>query len=90
MRRYYLPVAAIALMTMGLAAMAQTQEILIWDHDTGADNMFYDPEGAGYVGCEFGIERALEQNGIEATTLLYLPADLSQYDAIFVVQGWYC
>jgi hypothetical protein len=90
MQRCYLPVAVITLMTLGLAGLAQTQQILIWDHDKGADNMFYDPEGSGYVGCEYGIQRALSQNGVAATTLLYLPTDLSPYDAIFIVMGWYC
>jgi hypothetical protein len=77
------------MMLSGLT-LAHAQEVLIWDNDGGADNMFYDPEGAGYVGCEFGIQRALEQNGLTALTLTSLPYDLSGYDAIFVVMGWYC
>jgi hypothetical protein len=90
MRLLGLGVGAMMLLVLGLAVIVPAQEIFIWDHDKGADNMFYDPEGAGYVGCEFGVQRALTRNGYTHETLLYLPMDLSQYDVVFVILGWWC
>jgi hypothetical protein len=90
MRHYRLSLAAILLLAFSLPALAPGQEILVWDHDKGSYNMFYDPETSLYVGCEFGIQRALENNGYDYTTTPWLPGDLSQYDVIFIVLGWFC
>lgn len=90
MKHLHVSLAVIAMLTLGLFVMAPAQEILIWDHDLGEENLFNDPEGAGYVGCEFGIERALEHNGYTYKTLTNLPKDLSPYDVIFVTIGWFC
>ncbi len=64
------------------------QTILIWDNDNYSH--FLDPEGAGYVGCEYGIQQALTANNLDYTTVSSLPADLSIYDVIFVTLGIYC
>ena len=64
------------------------QSILIWDNDNNSD--FLDPEGAGYVGCEYGIQQALAANGLSYSTVYTLPADLSIYDVVFVTLGIYC
>jgi hypothetical protein len=90
MRLFFVSLTIIAVFFGGFVHMAQAQEILIWDHDLGEINVFQDPEGAGIVGCEFGIERALTQNGYSFTTLTYLPQDISSYDVIFVIMGWFC
>jgi len=65
-----------------------SQEVLIWDNDNNSD--FIDPEGTGYVGCEYKIQQALTANGITHTTVSTLPADLSEYDVVFVTLGIYC
>jgi len=90
MRWYIVPIAMIVLLSWGFVHPAPAQEVLVWDHDLGDINLFQDPEGAGMVGCEFGIERALTQNGYSFTTLTYLPQDISSYDVIFVIMGWFC
>ncbi len=64
------------------------QSILIWDNDNNSD--FLDPEGAGYVGCEYGIQQALTANNLNYSTVSSLPADLSIYDVIFITLGIYC
>ena len=64
------------------------QSILIWDNDNNSD--FRDPEGTGYIGCEYKIQQALTENGITYTTVSTLPADLSGYDVVFVTLGIYC
>jgi hypothetical protein len=79
-----------ALLMLGFAVSAPAQEILVWDHDLGEENTFDDPEGAGTVGCEFSIQRALRQNDYNFTTLTDLPMDLSSYDVIFITMGWFC
>ena len=65
-----------------------SQQVLIWDNDNNSD--FLDPEGTGYVGCEFKIQQALTTNGITFTTVSTLPTDLSSYDVVFVTLGIYC
>jgi hypothetical protein len=65
-----------------------SQQVLIWDNDNNSD--FLDPEGTGYVGCEFKIQQALTANGITFTTVSTLPGDLSSYDVVFVTLGIYC
>jgi len=69
-------------------AIIYAQTILIWDNDNNSD--FLDPEGAGYVGCEYGIQQALTANNLNYSTVSSLPADLSIYDVIFVTLGIYC
>ncbi len=64
------------------------QSILIWDNDNNSH--FLDPEGAGYVGCEYGIQQALSTNGVSYSTVSNLPGDLSSYDVVFVTLGIYC
>jgi len=65
-----------------------SQQVLIWDNDN--NNGFQDPEGTGYVGCEFKIQQALTANGISFTTVSALPGDLSGYNVVFVTLGIYC
>jgi hypothetical protein len=76
---------AAAMVTL-LAAPALPQQILLWDRDNG--KTFQDPETGSYVGCEYGIQQALAANGYTCATLTNLPADISQYDIIYVVLGW--
>jgi hypothetical protein len=90
MKHLYISLAVIAILTLGVAVTAPAQEILIWDHDLGEENVFNDPEGAGLVGCEFSIERSLRNNGFGFTTRTDLPKDLSAYDVIFITIGWFC
>lgn len=71
-----------------LSYKAYGAEILIWDNDN--ESPIEDPEGAGYVGCEYAIQQALIANGEEYTTLSYLPMDLSAYDLIFIILGHWC
>ena len=71
-----------------LPCIVFAQQVLIWDNDNNSD--FLDPEGTGYVGCEYKIQQALTANGITHTTVSTLPADLSGYDVVFVTLGIYC
>ncbi len=77
-----------ALLLLILPCLVFSQQVLIWDNDNNSD--FLDPEGTGYVGCEFKIQQALTTNGITFTTVSTLPGDLSSYDVVFVTLGIYC
>ncbi len=68
--------------------IVSAQTVLIWDNDNNSD--FLDPEGAGNVGCEYGLQHALTANGITFSTVSALPTDLSGYDVVFVTLGIYC
>ena len=65
-----------------------SQQVLIWDNDNNSD--YYDPEGAGFVGCEYGIQQALTAIDVTYETVTNLPGDLSSYDVVFVTLGIYC
>ena len=76
------------LLLLLMPCLVFSQQVLIWDNDN--NNGFQDPEGTGYVGCEFKIQQALTANGIAFTTVSALPGDLSSYDVVFVTLGIYC
>jgi hypothetical protein len=78
--------AFVCLTLIVLVAASAPTEILVWDNDNW--KTFADPEGGGYVGCEYGIVKALEANGHSPSVLNALPASLSGNEAIFVVLGW--
>jgi len=75
---------ASALFLAGAAAAA----VLVWDHDGGAT--FDDPGGAGHVGTEYRLVRALNVNGVtDVDKRQVLPLDLAGYDAVFVLCGFW-
>jgi hypothetical protein len=62
--------------------------VLVWDHDM--DQAFTDPDdGDGSMGSEVNVRAALEANGVTVVTSTVLPADLSPYEAVFVLCGWW-
>ncbi len=64
--------------------------VLIWDNDTGAT--FTDPDdGTSTRGSQFAVIQALEDNGFsgEIDVFTYLPLDISAYNAVFVLAGWW-
>ncbi len=79
-------VASLALVLVMLAATCPVAEMLVWDNDNG--KTFANPDGSGYVGCEYAVVNALQDNGHPTDVLRYLPSDVSAYEAIFIVLGW--
>lgn len=77
---------AACLAVLVLLAPSGYAEILVWDNDNG--KTFTNPEGGGYVGCEYGIVKALEAHGHTAVVQPYLPASLGDYQAVFIVLAW--
>lgn len=73
---------------LGTVLVAGAQgAVLIWDHDNGAT--LDEPGGGGKVGTEYGVTRALTLNGVAWVRTNYLPLDLSRYDAVFVLLGFW-
>ncbi|MCP4229688.1 MAG: hypothetical protein GY771_06025 [bacterium] len=69
---------------------AASANVLVWDHDTGAT--FTDPDdGTTTRGSQYAVIQALQNNGFsgEVEILTYLPLDISGYDAVFVLCGWW-
>ncbi|MCD4776551.1 MAG: hypothetical protein K8S15_10955 [Candidatus Aegiribacteria sp.] len=59
----------------------------IWNYDD--DDVFYCSEYGGSIDCSYWIEQTLTCNGHTFTTNTALPSDLSSYDVVFVLTGWY-
>lgn len=70
------------------ACGAAPARVLVWDHDNGAT--FDDPGGRGAVGTERAVLEALAANGVPGVERRFtLPYDLSGYDAVFVLCGFW-
>lgn len=76
------------IISLYLASSSFAINILIWDNDQFIT--FNDPENYQQVGCQYGIEKALSANGYNYTSVYWLPRDLTAYDIIFIVLGFYC
>jgi hypothetical protein len=77
--------ATILIVSLAWAALAGGR-VLVYDHDNG--QVFTDPGGNGKVGTEYGVKKALTENGVvDYEVARVLPGDLSAYDAVFVLCG---
>lgn len=64
------------------------KNVLLWKHSGPSD--FPNPEKGAEpdrVGCEYGLQQAITQNGHTCTVVEELPEDLSAYDMVFVILG---
>jgi len=87
-KKYIKRVVALAAMLIAVSAVSLSAEILLWDNDNYST--IEDPEGAGYVGCEYALEKAFNNMMLSYTTLSYLPTNLSDYDMLFITLGHWC
>lgn len=70
------------------ATVPAAGKVLVWDHDM--DQAFTDPDdGDGSMGSEVNVRAALAANGVTVETSIVLPMDLSPYEAVFVLCGWW-
>jgi hypothetical protein len=76
----------ISILFFSAAAFAGAR-VLVWDHDNGAT--FDDPEERGNVGTERAVVEALTANGVRVDRRYILPYDLSAYDAVFALCGFW-
>jgi len=87
-KKYITRIVALALMLIALSTMSLSAEILLWDNDNYST--INDLEGAGYVGCEYSLEKAFNNMSLSYTTLSYLPTNLDDYDMLFITLGHWC
>jgi hypothetical protein len=62
------------------------QNILVWRNDN--KSTFSIPEEPSTVNCDYGIKKALIENGYSYTLSPTLPDELAQYDIIFITLGF--
>jgi hypothetical protein len=67
---------------------AQAANICVWNFDTL--DRYYDPILADSADCAYWVEQVLSDQGhtVEVHNR-YLPNDLSSYDVVFCLMGWY-
>ncbi|MBN2415346.1 hypothetical protein JXO52_05870 [bacterium] len=71
-----------------LNGFALGAHILVWDNDNNVP--YYSTELQTYEYCYQPFERLLQQKGHQVTVSSRLPDDLSAYDAVFVILGFFC
>jgi hypothetical protein len=84
MKQKIMLLSALLFITVFLSATS----IFIWDNDN--DGTFPNPDNGQTIGTEFAIQKALEDNGFQYEINNSLPADLANYDMIFIALGKYC
>jgi hypothetical protein len=64
-------------------------DVFIW-HNENPTFYFFDPEDHIIVGGDYAVRKALDSLDVAYTQSSVLPADLSDYDAVFVLLGSFC
>lgn len=64
-------------------------DVFIW-HNENPTFVFFDPEDHQLVGGDYGIKKALDSLDVAYQQGDFLPADLSEFDAVFVLLGSFC
>jgi hypothetical protein len=79
---------SIVLVVTAFTAVSAAGTVLIWDHDM--NQAFTNPDtGEGTMGSEVNVRTALVANGLAVETSTVLCADISPYEAVFVLCGWW-
>jgi len=71
-----------------LPMLGFAQNVFVWDYDNNytCTNLDTDEEW----GIQQGVVEALQANGISPVVQTILPANLSNYDIVFVICGIWC
>ena len=73
---------------LALPAALSASNICVWNYDTL--DRFYDAEVGDSIDCSYHVAATLTDLGHTVSVLHgYLPGDLSGYDAVFALLGWY-
>jgi len=78
---------ALALFIAMCPVLAVAANVFIWNYDPL--DRFYDNTIGDSVDCSYWVEQTLDANGHTYTKGTLLPSDLSAYDAVFALLGWY-
>jgi hypothetical protein len=81
-------VIAAAVLGLALPAAVQAANVCVWNYDPL--DTWYDNEAGQTINCAYWVQQILEAQGhtvdVFTTTL---PSDISGYDAVFCLMGWY-
>lgn len=61
--------------------------ICVWNYDTL--DRFYDPYLGNWIDCAYWVKKILKSQGHTVEVFTTLPTDLSQYDVVFCLMGWW-
>jgi hypothetical protein len=61
--------------------------VCVWNYDPL--DRFYDPEVGDSIDCAYWVENLLRAQGHTVEVFTSLPTDLSQYDIVFCLMGWW-
>ncbi|NOQ22206.1 MAG: hypothetical protein GQ565_06115 [Candidatus Aegiribacteria sp.] len=82
-----LKIVLLACILMFFILPLQAENVFIWNYD--AKDVFNCTEAGGSISSAYWIEQTLTFNGHTFNTDTLLPTDLSTYDVVFVLTGWY-
>ncbi|MFO7676474.1 MAG: hypothetical protein R6X12_09190 [bacterium] len=78
--------AAVAALLLPLVAGAAS--ICVWNYDPL--DRFFDPAVGDSIDCSYWVERVLSEQGHSVEVHdSYLPGDITGYDLVFCLMGWY-
>ena len=76
-----------AALLLALPILALCANVCIWDYDTL--DRIYEPSIADSVDCAYWVQLTLAQQGHTTTVTTQLPEDLSGFDIVFCLMGWF-
>jgi len=66
----------------------QAANVCVWNYDTL--DRFYDPQITDSIDCSYWVRHMLVNQGHTVEVCNgYLPTDLSGYDVVFCLMGWF-
>ncbi len=77
----------VVLVIMFIPFLASAANVFIWNYDPL--DRFYETATADSVDCAYWIEQTLDNCGHTYVTDTLLPADLSGYDMVYALLGWF-
>jgi len=84
------PILLLALLAAALVvpSAARAANVCVWNYDSL--DRFYDPAVGDSIDCSYWVSQILAGQGhtVEVHDSI-LPADLSGYDVVFCLMGWY-
>jgi hypothetical protein len=70
-----------------LPVLLNAANVFIWDYDPTDE--FYCPDAGMTIDCKYWVQQTLTTLGHTFTTDTVLPLDVTSYDVVFALCGWY-
>ena len=70
-----------------LAGTLPAANVFVWNKDPS--DTWYDSDIGQTINCAYWVQRTLEDQGHTVTVATTLATELDQYDAVFLLTGWY-